>query len=151
MTVQSARTGTTTQRPTTPNLAALVVTGVVSAMLSGYGLLMFGFGHEPRAQGLLPLLFCMAPTLSFPVFLISLASLRVATAASWILAVVNFATLFGINWEECRGGHCTDASLIKTALGAFIGGPMVITSILIAVALQGVLIGRRSSNGTTGV
>jgi len=104
------------------SLLCRCVAGAGSLLVSAYGAYAYA-GADFQRDTLEMVLFCVLPALSFPVFLISLKSLRWSVTVHWILAAGYLAIYSVLDWRTCSElGYCQD--VMRTVLQTLTAGPV---------------------------
>jgi hypothetical protein len=83
-----------------------VAAGVMSFAVMAYGIYSF-ISVDLKRDAQLSFLFCLLPTLSFPVFLLSFRWLRASTWTHWLIAAAYLTVYSLLDWRTCAEmGYC---------------------------------------------
>jgi len=103
---------------------ALVISGLASAVMSGFGLMAGAWGGFWRGSNsgdaMLGLLFWLLPTLSLGAFALYFLSRNLGLLCSWGILVGSAITIYSVNFKSCLAGQCTTTNPIKIALGVLV-------------------------------
>jgi hypothetical protein len=110
----------------------LVIAGIISLLLSGWGMMVGLWGGA--GNGLM-LLFWLIPTLAFPCFLLRLFWKKMPTFIFWMFLAAQAVVMVEFQWRECRAGDCTTTNPFVITLVALVF-PSVWGWLLVALSLQ---------------
>ena len=133
----------------------LVVSGLASAAMSGFGLMSGawrGFWSGSNSgDAMLGLLFWLLPTLSLGAFALYFLSRNLGLLCSWGILVGSAITIYAVNLKSCLAGQCTTTNPIKIALGAFLLPHIWILSAASIALYFAAVLQNKSAVGTDGV
>lgn len=105
-------------------IAVLTLAGLVSVLLTGFGLMAFAFSETGNQNQIAVTLFWVLPLIALPLFGIYSTWSKMPTTAFWGLLICQWATMSWLNWgNSLRVGMATP-NLVLIALSGGVAFPV---------------------------
>ena len=105
-------------------IVLLTMAGLVSVVLTNWGLMAFGFSGSAYQNRVAVTLFWALPLVSLPVFALYCAWRKLPTSAFWGLVICQWATVSWLNWDSYLHGGSVTSNPILIALSGGVAFPV---------------------------
>lgn len=105
-------------------LMLLTLAGLVSAVLTYWGLMAFAFSGTASENRIAVTLFWAVPLLSLPAVGVHIFWSKMPTAIFWALLICEWVSVSWLNWDSCLRRGCTTSNPLLITLSGAIAFPV---------------------------